>query len=232
MVDFQGFTENILTFFKNLVQNNNREWFIENKAFYEQYVKNPSIELVNSLSIRFANEGLPYIADKSKSLFRLYRDTRFSNDKSPYKTNLGILFPLNSIHTKVQDVRTIGLYFHFDAKESFVAGGLHFTDTPTANLIRDRIAEEWKDLLSILENKEFKMNFPVLSQDNKLKKAPKGYPADHPAIEILKLKGFTVFGQLMHEQCFHKEFEDTILEKAKIILPFLQYLDEAINVNN
>jgi uncharacterized protein (TIGR02453 family) len=230
MTEFNGFTENLFAFFKSLEENNNREWFLENKPNYEKFVKNPSISLVNSLSIRFAEAGLPYVSDPKKSLFRINRDTRFGTNKDPYKTNLGIFFPYNPVHTKVQDVKAIGFYFHFDTKESFVAGGLHFTDTPTANLVRDRIAEEWKDLLAILENKEFKMHYPLLSQENKLKKAPKGYPADHPAVELLKLKGFTVFGNLMHQQCYNIELEDVIFEKAKAILPFLEFLDEAINI--
>ncbi|MBI5323710.1 MAG: DUF2461 domain-containing protein [Ignavibacteriae bacterium] len=225
--EFKGFTPEVRKFFQELEKNNNKDWFHANKTRYEEFVKEPAKEFVFTMGKRFAKSGLQYYADPKKSLFRINRDIRFSANKDPYKTNLGVLFPYMFTHEVSKAVEVPGLYFHVDAKESFIAGGLHMPSNEKLRELRELIASEWKELFKIVNNKKFKEEFPKIFNDDKLKNTPRGYEPDHPAAEWLKLKGYTVGCKVELKDVFGSKLFDIMEKKGKIIASFLEFLNKA-----
>lgn len=221
---FKGFSPKIRDFFSDLHQNNNKEWFQEHKSFYETEIKATSQALVESMSAEFAKNCMSYIGDKKKSLFRINRDIRFSKDKSPYKTNLGVFFPYSSAHIDVKDPETMGLYLHVDHQEIFVAGGLHMPDGKGLLSIRTRILEDWEHFKSILNNKTFKKEFPHMNFSNSTKLIPKGFPKDFEGEKWLKLKDFTPHSYLAKKDLESEALIQILIEKAKAIAPFNEFL--------
>lgn len=221
---FNGFGEETYNFFKELKANNNKEWFTENKHRYEG-IKQISKNLVQEMKGRFAAMNLPYFADEKKSLFRINRDIRFSADKSPYKTNLGVYFLFMPNFTNFNDLQ-MGLYFHIEEKEFFIAGGLHMPDSQTLFGVRNFIAGNWDEYLELTENKEFKKQFPEIYLGDKLKNAPKGFDANHPGIEVLKQKEFTPLCNLNKKQALGADLPDLLLDKGLALLPFIEFMYE------
>jgi uncharacterized protein (TIGR02453 family) len=226
-MSFNGFTPKMNDFFKNLKLNNNKEWFAENRHIYEKEVKETSRALVEEMRIRFANLGLPYIADPKTSLFRINRDIRFSANKEPYKTNLGIYFPY-STRFAGKSTESPGLYYHFDPVESFIGGGIHMPSTQALKAIRNRIAEDWEEMLKIIGEKKFKAEFDEELFGDKLKKMPRGFDENHPAADLLKMKEFTVWSGLELKTGYSAKLTDVIEKKAVIIAPFLDFIHEAM----
>ncbi len=224
---FKGFTPEVRRFFQELEKNNNRDWFLANKARYEEVVREPAKELVYEMGKRFAKAGLPYYADPKKSLFRINRDIRFSANKDPYKTNFGILFPFNFTFVTSKAVEVPGLYFHIDAKETFIAGGLHMPSGEKLKELRELIAGDWKELFKIINQKKFKDEFPIIFAEETLKNMPRGYEPGHPAAEWLKMKGYTVGINLEFKDAFGPGLAVLLERKGKFIAPFLEFLGGA-----
>ncbi len=220
--EFCGFEEATFNFYKELKANNNKEWFAENKYRYEK-IKVISKILVSEMRDRFSALNLPYYADEKKSLFRINRDIRFSSDKSPYKTNLGIYFLFKPNFMKYNDI-SMGLYFHIEESECFIAGGLHMPDAQALFNVRTYISDNWEELEQIINDSNFKKHFPQMYEGEKLKKAPKGFDLNHPAIEILKQKDFTPLCPLDKKVALSESIADIILEKGIILQPFMEYI--------
>jgi len=214
----------ILTFLTKLAKNNDRVWFEKNKATYlaakdnfEGFVS----EVLNEL-VKFNPElgGL----NPKKLPFRIYRDVRFSKDKSPYKTNMGAGFSPNG-----KLVQEPGYYLHIQpGNKSFFAGGIYMPDGPNLSKIRQEIDYNGEKLEKILKDKKFKKLFKGMDDFDKLKNMPKGYPLDHPQIELLKLKSFIVSHNFTDAQVKDKKFLKNIAEVAKAIKPLNVFLKEAI----
>lgn len=227
---FNGFSKDIFNFFSELKKNNNKDWFYENKPFYEKEIKEVSKELVLEMSNRFAALGLHFIADPKISLFRINRDIRFSSNKDPYKTNLGIYFPYNAkLGERLPE--SPGLYYHFAPEESFVGGGIHMPSSQTLRFLRAKIANDWEELLDIINNKDFKKEFPNEFYGDKLKRIPRGYDENHPAAEILKLREFTVWTDLEHKISYSSKLPEILERKAYVISPFLEFLYKSMISN-
>ncbi len=227
--EFRGFSPFVVEFFKELEINNNRDWFLENKARYESEIKEKTIQLVELMSVLFAEIGLTYVADKKKSLFRINRDIRFSKDKSPYKTNLGIYFPFSMSHMEVKDPQSTGLYLHIAGYETFVAGGLHMPDAKGLLSVRTRIMEDWDLFSNLINDKTFKKEFPVIDFSNSLKSTPKGFPKEHLADKWLKLKEFTPYCQMKFEDIYSSDLPEILIKKAITLKPFLEFLSLAMD---
>jgi uncharacterized protein (TIGR02453 family) len=225
--NYKGFTPEVRKFFQELEKNNNKDWFQSNKPRYEEFVREPAKELVYEMGLRFARIGLPYYADPMKSLFRVNRDIRFSANKDPYKTNMGVLFPFQFTQIASKAVESPGLYFHIDTKETFIAGGLHMPSGEKLKELRELIAGEWKELFKIVNNRKFKEEFPIVYAEDPLKKIPRGYETDHPAAEWLKMKGFTVGCEMDFKDIWGPKLADILERKGKVIAPFLEFLNKA-----
>ena len=187
-----------LDFLTKLSTNNNREWFNENKNLYTE-AQGKVLKFVEHLIAEIAkfDEEISKI-DAKKSLFRIYRDTRFSKDKSPYKTNFGSAFGIGKGHKKG------GYYLHIEPGKSFLAGGVYQPEPAVLKEIRKEISTFGDDFLKVVEAKDFKKYFGELDQGAKLVKVPQGFEKDDKMAEFLKLKNFIVMyplkdGDLMDE---------------------------------
>ncbi|REC74650.1 DUF2461 domain-containing protein [Chryseobacterium elymi] len=208
-----------LTFLKDLTVNNNREWFNENKAVYTTSQENV-IAFLDGLIKEMSgfDEELGKI-DSKKSLFRIYRDTRFSKDKSPYKTNFGASLGMGKGSQKG------GYYLHMEPGKSFLAGGIYMPESSVLKEVRKEISLYGDDFLKIINQKDFKKYFPELDQDDKLKKVPQGFEKEDPMGEYLKLKNFIVVYYLKDEEILDKNAIKNITKIFKLMKPFNDFLN-------
>lgn len=219
-------TKDAITFLEDLTVNNNTEWMHANKKRYEQYKKDYHGLIASVLKeIKPLDNSLDLLEVKNCT-FRINRDIRFSKDKSPYKTNLGIWMTTNKNRKN-----SPGYYIHFEKGNSFIAGGVWCPETEELKKIRREIAFFHDDLEDIINNQTFKKEFGALDieEGNILKSAPKGYDSNHPAIEFLKLKSFTV-SQPIDEKWFTQEdFGKKIAQKLILIKPLNDFLNRALD---
>jgi uncharacterized protein (TIGR02453 family) len=214
----------LLTFLKQLKNNNNREWFLKNKDRYEADVREPLLAFIEAFGPHLKKISPHFVANPSKvggSMFRIHRDTRFSRDKSPYKTHVGIQFR----HERAKDVHAPGFYFHIEPKMLFVGVGIWHPDGDTLGKIRETIVEDpaaWKRAKGA---KSFKDNFE-LSGDS-LKRAPKGYDPDHPLIEDLKRKDFVGMAEWDVGYLTRPDLLDRFTKTCRSAKPFMGYLTNA-----
>lgn len=208
-----------LQFLRNLEKNNNRDWFNENKTLYQE-AQQDVISFVEKLIEEMADfdEEMGKLEAK-KSVFRIYRDTRFSKDKTPYKTNFGAGLGMGKGN------KISGYYLHIEPGKSFLAGGVYKPEPSVLKTIRQEISAFGDEFLEILERDEFRNYFRGLSVEDKLKKVPQGFEKDDKMAEYLKLKHFIVTHpvsdeQLLSENAF-KEFAK-IFKAMKPLNDFLQ----------
>ena len=223
-----GFTSATVNFLSELSKNNNRDWFNEHKSDYEKYVKEPSLALIDVMNDRFDDLGVPYISTPKASMFRIYRDTRFSKNKDPYKTNIGLFFPYVRQKSENRPVEAPGIYLHIDANEVFIAGGLYMPLPDQLRAIRERISDESKEFLSIVKKPRFLQEFPAGLTGDTLQRVPRGFAADHPNADLLKMKQYLVSSQVNQEEIFTEQIIDTIEAKSLALAPLLTYFEEAI----
>jgi uncharacterized protein (TIGR02453 family) len=229
IIGFEGISPEALKFLKELSNNNNKEWFEANRPRYENFIKQPLRNFVQYMDIRFHDMGLPYIGDIKRSLFRINRDTRFSANKDPYKTNLGVFFPFSGQQTGRQPIYALGLYFHYEPNETFIAGGIHTPEPDALRSIRKKLDTDWESLVKIINTKEFRKHFPSGIKGESLKRIPQGYPADHPGGDYLKMKQYLVWENLDIKQTASPGLADILIEKGIAMRDFLTYLEEGIN---
>ena len=208
-----------LKFLKQLSKNNNKEWFDANRKTYE-LCKLEFESIVKSVidnSIVFDNQlnGL----EAKKCLFRINKDIRFSKDKTPYKTNFGA-----SINPGGKKSMIPGYYLHLEPGKSFLAGGSYQPLPEMLAAIRQEIDYHAADFKKIISAKDFKMYFKELSQDYKLKTAPKGYEKTHPDIGLLQHRHFIAIHHLTDADVLHKSFPTYVAKVFKAMLPLNQFL--------
>jgi uncharacterized protein (TIGR02453 family) len=214
-------------FIKDLKANNNKEWFDANRKIY-QIAKDDFLTQVQALITEL--EGFdPEISiaqlDPKKCIFRINRDTRFSTDKSPYKTNMGAWFSAGA-----KGVQKAGYYLHVEDGGCFLAGGLYMPETEALKKIRQEIHYNHKDLVAILNEKSFKQFFPkALDTEHVLKKAPQGYKEDNPAIDLLKLKSFTASHSFEAEKLLDAGFDAFAKEVFSSMYPLIKFLNQSFD---
>ncbi len=216
-------TKETLDFLKKLSKNNNREWFQANKKAFDAAQDNMTAfagYLIGEIG-KFDN-AIASIDPKS-CVFRIYRDVRFSKDKSPYKTNLGAY-----ISPGGRKSMQPGYYFHLEPGQSFVAGGKHIPDGAETLKIRNAIAKNTSEFLKIVEKKSFLDTFGELRGDA-LKSAPKGFDPDHKAIEYLKLKEFMAWTEFKSDKVLtNAAFPKNLVKTMKEMYPLISFLRKAL----
>ncbi len=214
----------VLKFLGSLAKNNNREWFEKNKPIYLEAKSNFDVFLASFLNeLIKVDESLATLNPK-KLGFRIYRDVRFSKDKSPYKINMGAGF---SPGGKME--QEPGYYLHLQpGNKSFIAAGMYMPDAEKLGKIRQEIDYNSERLLAIVNNKAFKKLYPALDDFDKLKTAPKGYAKDHPQVELLKHKSFIVSHPFTDDEVKDKKFTRQLVASIKTVQPFKDFLVEAI----
>ena len=219
------FTPALFQFMRDLETNNNRDWFAANKERYIADLRDPALEFVVDFGSRLVKISPSFLADprpNGGALFRIYRDIRFSKDKRPYKDHTGLHFR----HQAGKSAHTPGFYLHLQPGNCFVGVGLWRPDNPTLKLIRDALVKDpglWKKAVG---GRKFREAFQVSGQS--LKRPPKGYDADHPLIEILKMKDFTAFAPLTQKQVTAPGFVDEFADLCGTGGSLVKFVCEAI----
>ena len=214
--------QNAFQFLIDLKFNNNRPWFNDNKERYLS-AKNDFDTFVEELIALLKKQDKSIDVNSAKEcVFRIYRDARFSKNKDPYKTNFGAFISKGGRKSQYA-----GYYVHFEPDNSFMGGGIYQPTPVLLKTIRTQIFENTKEYKGILEQKDFKKQFPVLHGD-KLKMAPKGFPKDFEAIDLLKNKHFVVSQKIENEVWFEGDPLKTILNSYKTQQAFNEFLNRAV----
>jgi uncharacterized protein (TIGR02453 family) len=220
---FAGFPPEALAFLRRLKRNNKREWFQKHKEEYEELVRFPMECLIASLRPRMADLAADFDFQPRKSIFRIYRDTRFSNDKTPYKTNIAASFEPRGLRNPTG---VPGLYVGIGLDEVFVGGGLYMPSGEQLKSIRALIADKPNDIHGIVRDPQFKKTLGEIL-GSRLQKAPLGYPKDHPMIEFLRLKQFFVGVEFEEKECQKARFLDSVVKVYTATMPFIRWLQRA-----
>ncbi len=216
-------SKDTIEFLKHLAANNDRDWFQANKTEFENAktdLRDLSAYLIGEIS-KFD----PQIAHvlPQDCVFRIYRDVRFSKDKSPYKTHLGAYISPGGRKSMAP-----GYYFHLQPGQSFLAGGKYHPDSSELLKLRNSIVNNTEDFLNIFADKAYKKAFGEMHGE-KLVKPPKGFPADHKAIEYLKLKNFIAYREMFDDELLlSKEFPKLLVSYFKQMQPLIVFLRKAL----
>lgn len=216
-------TKQLFEFLSALKENNTREWFQSNKKVYEAARKEADSLITNIIPEIVKLDpavGSPVLKECG---FRINRDIRFSNDKSPYKTNMGYFIAKGGRKSILP-----GYYLHFEPGASMIAGGIYMPQPDVLKKIRNEVYFNAKELSNILNAGDFKKYFSELDDFDKLKKVPAGFPSDFEFADLLKYKSYTVIHSVTDAQVIDKEFTDYALKVFGAMLPLHQYLTRAI----
>ncbi|MEO8517410.1 MAG: DUF2461 domain-containing protein [Flavobacterium sp.] len=218
-------SKDAIQFIEDLKNNNNTEWMHANKKRYESYKKDYHSFIASILEEMKPLDPSLDLLEIKNCTFRINRDIRFSKDKAPYKTNMGVWLTTNKNRKN-----SPGYYIHFEKDSSFIAGGVWCPETEELKKIRKEIAFFHDDLEEIVNDKNFKKEFKAISREenNVLKKAPKGYEPTDPAIEFLKLKSFTCSQKIDDKLFLNKDFSKKIAQKLIVLKPLNEFLNRAL----
>lgn len=222
---FPGFPLGMLHFLEELTRNNHKKWFDKNKQRYEDEVRTPALRFIEAMQRPLAKISPHLLATPKKvggSLMRVHRDIRFSKDKTPYKTNVGIQFR----HEAGCDVHAPGLYFHIDLNEVFLGAGVWHPASDALGAIRAAIDEDRARWKRVRDNKRFRDLWEQGGES--LKRPPRGYDADHPLIDDLKRKDHIAETKLDHDALFSPEIIDVATDAFKRTKPFMGFLCDAL----
>lgn len=213
----------ILQFLTDLTENNNRKWFNANRERYES-AREKMLFLTEVLigEVRKFDKDIPAI-DPKECLFRIYRDIRFSPDKSPYKTHFGSFIAKGGFKSG-----RAGYYFHIQPGESFLSGGIYMPAPDVLKALRTGIIDHPEELVSITESPGFKKHFSGV-EGEKLKKPPKGFPADFKYSELLKYKSLYVWKQLTDEDLCGDGFIQKAEDVFRAVFPLNRFLNDALD---
>lgn len=213
-----------LKFLKALEKNNSKEWFELNRKAYEQAKAN-YLDFVGEVLNRMKKID-PSLAnlEPKQCVFRINRDVRFSKNKAPYKTNMGASFSKGG-----KKVQCAGYYFHLEPGASFIGGGFWMPMAPELNKIRQEIDYGFEEFKKIINKNKFKTFFGSLSESEKLTRPPKGYEAENPAIELLKLKSFIVMKEQKDAELTSKELANKVVDHFETMKPLVDFLNKAID---
>ena len=213
------FSPELIHFLQQIKRNNRRPWFLKNRSRYEEFVQQPCLRFIVDFGFRIKQIS-PWIVVSNKghggSLQRIYRDIRFSPDKRPYKTWVGMTFPHAS---RTEEVRAVGYYFHLEPGESALYGGTWHPDRRSLAKIRDAIAwkpDDWR-----------KAKRGLVLEGDSLRRAPRGYAENHPLIEDLKRCDFVVSISFTNAQVCSPRFLQLVTSAAKKMYPLLAFLSQA-----
>ena len=224
---YATFKPESIRFLRQLKKNNNRDWFNENKSRYEEDVLDVALNFIQSMHDPLQAIAPHFTAIPKRmggSLMRVYRDTRFSKNKTPYKTNIGIQFR----HEQAKDVHAPGFYVHIDPDEVFLGVGLWRPDSDGLAAIRDKIAHQQQQWLRVRDDKTFKRYFHLSGQS--LTRPPRGFDKDHPLVEDLKRKDFIAVRNLDIDEATQPRFQQKVETSFKAALPLMRFLCKAVGV--
>jgi len=224
------FSTQTFEFLTELSLRNERPWFQANKHRYEDHVREPARAFIRQMAPLLEDLSPHLVADDRKvggSLMRIFRDTRFGKDKTPYKTNIGIQFRLG----RDKDVHAPGLYVHVASDDLFVGAGMWRPPSDALRAIRARIDTE-PDAWSAVANDPGLSGGPSgmrLSEGDPLKRPPRGYDKDHPHVEDLKRRSFLAMGPLTADDVLADDFPERVTTRFRATLPLMRFLCDALD---
>ena len=223
------FDPELFEFLADLKQHNDREWFAANKARYEAHVLEPALAFIEDFAPRLEQLSPHFRADSRKSggsLFRIYRDTRFSKDKTPYKTNTGMHFR----HARAKDAHAPGFYLHLAPGQVFGGGGIWHPDTKTATKIRQAIVADPDRWRAATRKPPFTDRLFLGGDDNSLKRVPSGFDPDFEFADDLKRRDFFGWAELSQKDAITPGFLDRYTELCAAAMPLVTFICDALDL--
>jgi uncharacterized protein (TIGR02453 family) len=220
---FPRFTRHTLTFLRSLARNNDREWFKARRDDYDRHVRAPMLAVIEQLARDFTRLAPELVASPKASLYRIYRDTRFSADKTPLKTHAAAVFPCKGLARH----EGAGLYFEVAPRWVWIGGGMYAPLPPQLVRVREHIAETWPDIRRIATSRRFVARVGTL-EGEKLTRVPRGYAADHPAGEYLKHRQFLAGREFPADLATSEDFYPTLVATFEAITPLVRFLNEPL----
>jgi uncharacterized protein (TIGR02453 family) len=230
---FSGFRPAALTFFRGLKRNNTKTWFEANRHVYETEVKSPLRLLIEEVDARLGDIAPEIVGHPQRSMFRIYRDVRFSKDKSPYKTNAACWFyHRDAGHGVGGQVAHggAGFYFHIEPGDAFIGGGIWMPPSPTLKRLREVIADDHETLEEIVAVPAFRRTYGKLDEGAMLTRPPRGFAPDHPAARWLRYKSFTADAPLTVAELENPKLPDLIIKRYVVMLPLIRWLNAALGL--
>ena len=220
---FDGFPEAGLDFLRELRRNNSPDWFVGRKQIYEGQVRLPMLQLVADLTTEMWEYAPEHTVDPARAVYRINRDTRFSDDKSPYKTHIAAIFP----HRRLSKNSGASFYFNVAPDRIEVAAGIYTPESAELRRIRQRLLTDYQRLGEIFSAIETSRPVGHL-QGEKLKRVPRGFPADHAAEELLRRKAFYFDVQLPPDSASSRRLFDELSIHFRLFAPLVGFLDECL----
>jgi uncharacterized protein (TIGR02453 family) len=218
---FPGFSAEAITFLRGLERHNKREWFQPRKPVYEEHVRAPLEALVSAINSELAEFAPRYVTPVKKAVFRIYRDTRFSKDKRPYKTHVAATFYLQNLCKAAGPC----FYFHFTAKELLVFAGVYMPEREELLAIRNLLAERHEEFREIMRGKPLRVAMGEL-QGEQLSRVPKGFAKEHPAEELIRRKQWFVESTLDGGVVTSRRMLPEIIQRFRAATPMLEFLNQ------
>jgi len=231
--EFRGFRPAAITFLRSLARNNTREWFQAHRDDYEREVREPLAALVEEMDVRFAELAPEIVGEPKRSLFRIHRDVRFSNDKSPYKTNAACWFHHTDAGRGVGSAAPhggAGFYFHMEPGRTMIGGGIWMPPRPTLARIREAIDERPAALQRVLRDPAVTKRFGGLDESARLTRMPRGYAESHAAAALLRHQSFTVGRTLTERELFGPRLPDLLARDYARLVPLVRWLNGALGL--
>jgi uncharacterized protein (TIGR02453 family) len=220
---FPGFPPEAMDFFRELKENNHREWFQRRKAQYEDIVRKPMIEFVEALNEDLREYAREYLCEPKKAIYRIYRDTRFSPDKTPYKTHIAAVWPRRALEKRP----SAGYYVSVSPEEVAIGGGLYMLLPPEILAIRTHLSANYDRLLPLLRESKLRKLMGELHGEQ-LTRPPKGFSAEDPAIQVLKKKQWYFYITLPPEIATTPELFTGTAVRFRAMAPVMNYLNEPL----
>lgn len=217
-----AFTPRTLSFLRSLTRHNDREWFRERKDQYERHVRGPMAALIDRLAADFKSFA-PELVATPACIYRIYRDTRFSDDKTPLKTHIAASFPWRGLPRH----QGAGLYIEVTPRWVWVGGGMYAPDTSLLAAVRQHIADNHVHLRAIVESPGFTRAVGAL-EGTKLQRVPRGFAKDHPAAEYLRHRQFLAGREFPPEFACSPRFYSGVLTIYRQVAPLIRFLNEPL----
>lgn len=224
---YAKFSRESIAFLTELKNNNNRDWFSENKTRYEEQVLDVALRFIQSMQDPLAEFAPRFTAIPKRmggSLMRVYRDTRFSKNKTPYKTNIGIQFR----HEQAKDVHAPGYYVHIDPDQVFLGAGMWRPASEALHGIRQRILDKPAEWERVRDDKKFKRQFKLGGES--LTRPPRGFDKEHPQITDIKRKDFIAIKSMTLEEALSPKFQQKVETSFKAASAYMEFLCKAVDV--
>ena len=217
------FRPEALTFLRNLARNNDREWFAPRKPIFEAELKEPMLAIIRKVTDAMMEFAPAFVRPAEKCLFRIYRDTRFSNDKRPYKTHIAAWWS----HQGLEKTSGAGYYFHVSAKEVVIAAGAYMPEKDQLAAIRHWLLDHHAEFRKLLHKPTVRKTFSEF-EGNALTRPPKGFPCDHPGMDLIRCRQWGLAATLPAAEALKPNLAATLIRYFKIAAPIVDALNTPI----